>query len=91
MTQKNIRNSKLLYPKNNEKDRSFNNTDPRERLLSDEENQSIDEDPSSSFSDDSMYSFESLIASYDMEPGYEDMQLDLMKPLHQGIYLFASR
>ena len=55
----------------------------RKRFLSDEDNRKSNnvfdaESPleeSSSFSDDSMYSFESLVASYDMEAGYEDLQL----------------
>ena len=33
------------------------------------------DEESSSFSDNSIYSFESLVASYDMEAGYEEMQL----------------
>ena len=68
-------------------DPSLNNISPRKRCLSDDGNgnrvKSCDnnletspfDEESSSFSDDSIYSFESLIASYDMEAGYEEMQL----------------
>ena len=78
----NSRNGKPLQV-----DPSLNNISPRKRCLSDDgngnrvkscennfETSPFDEE-SSSFSDDSIYSFESLIASYDMEAGYEEMQL----------------
>ena len=67
-------------------DRSLDAMVARKRLLSDEDNRKSNHvfdapasplEESSSFSDDSMYSFESLVASYDMEPGYEDLQLGL--------------
>ena len=78
----NSRNGKPLQV-----DPSLNNISPRKRCLSDDGNgnrvKSCDnnfetspfDEESSSFSDDSIYSFESLIASYDMESGYEEMQL----------------
>ena len=64
-------------------DQSLNNMVARKRFLSDEDNRKSNnvfdaESPleeCSSFSDDSVYSFESLVASYDMEAGYEDLQL----------------
>ena len=37
---------------------------------------------SSSFANDSVYSFESLILPYNMDGEYEDLQLSLVKPLH---------
>lgn len=43
----------------------------------------MEEDAESSFSEDSAYSFESLILAYEMEGEYEDIQRNLMKPLGQ--------
>ncbi len=68
---------------------SFNNlTKKRQLLLSDEEHcsafnsRSRTDDPSC-FSDDSMYSFESLDVPYEMDSDFEEMQANLIKPLHE--------
>ena len=59
------------------------------RILSDEdqqnrlENQSCGPPDSSIFSEDSMYSFESLIVPYEMEGTVEDLQANLTQPLHK--------
>ena len=41
-----------------------------------------DQTRTSSFANDSVYSFESLILPYNMDGEYEDLQLSLVKPLH---------
>lgn len=39
--------------------------------------------PASCFSEDSMYSFDSFDVPYEMDADFEDMQANLLKPLHQ--------